>query len=234
MGSDLTKETLAARMRAVIAAEPSLAAVIDHLAARASEVYLYGGSVRDPALGLAVADMKDFDMVVRCDDLDAIADSLADWGTIERGPFRSINLYAKSGRRFDITSIAVFANGIRQSRDIEDLLSLVDASINAVAYDCMHGRMVDPTTGISDLAQRIMRAQLLDRPEAPLLPCYTIPYPAILWFRFQTQAIKYNLTVEPGTLAWLRARQHYRSHQPEFEQLFWPPRLMDLGPPGGA
>jgi hypothetical protein len=234
MGSDLTKETLAARMRAVIAAEPSLAAIIDHLSARASEVYLYGGSCRDPALGLKVSDMKDFDMVIRCDDLDAIADSLSDWGSIERGPFRSINLYATSGRRFDITSIAVFANGIRQSRDIEDLLGLVDASINAVAYDCIQGRIVDPTDGTSDLAHRIMRAQLLDRPEAPLLDCYTIPYPAILWFRFQTQAIKYHLTVEPATLAWLRARQHYRAHQPEFEKLFWPPRLMDLGPPGGA
>lgn len=231
MGTDLTKEILAARMRAVIAEEPSLAAIIDHLSARASEVYLYGGSVRDPALGLRVADMKDFDMVVQCDDLDAIADSLSDWGAIERGPFRSINLYARSGRRFDITSIAVFANGIRQSRDIEDLLSLVDASINAVAYDCIEGRIVDPTDGTGDLANRIMRAQLLDRPEAPLLDCYTIPYPAILWFRFQTQAIKYDLTVEPATLAWLRANQQYRSHQPEFETLFWPPRLMELGTP---
>lgn len=229
MVRDLTKETLAERVRAVIAAEPPLIAMIDHLSARASEVYLYGGTVRDIGLGLTVADMKDFDMVVECDDLDAIADSLSDWGTIERGPFMSIYLYAKSGRRFDITSVAVFANGIRRSRDMEDLLSLVDASINAVAYDCLRGRVVDPTGGTTDIANRVMRALLLDRPEKPLLDIYTIPYPAILWFRFQSQAVKYNLTVEPATLAWLKAKQHYRVHQPEFEKLFWPPRLMDFG-----
>lgn len=229
MVRDLTKETLAERVRAVIAAEPPLAAMIEHLSARASEVYLYGGTVRDIGLGLTVADMKDFDMVVECDDLDAIADSLSDWGTIERGPFMSIYLFAKSGRRFDITSVAVFANGIRRSRDMEDLLSLVDASINAVAYDCLRGRVVDPTDGTTDIANRVMRALLLDRPEKPLLDIYTIPYPAILWFRYQSQALKYNLTVEPATLAWLKAKQHYRVHQPEFEKLFWPPRLMDFG-----
>lgn len=228
MAHDLTKETLAARVRGVIAAEPSLAAMIDHLSARASEVYLYGGSMRDLGLGLTVADMKDFDMVVRCDDLDAIADSLSDWGSIDRGPFLSIYLHAKSGRRFDVTSIAVFANGIRRSRDMEDLLGLVDVSINAVAYDCLHGHVVDPTDGTSDIANRVLRGLLLDRPEKPLLDIYTIPYPAILWFRYQSLALKYNLTIEPATLAWLKAKQHYRVHQPEFEKLFWPPRLLDF------
>lgn len=229
MAHELTKETLAARVRGVIAAEPSLAAMIDHLSARASEVYLYGGSMRDLGLGLTVADMKDFDMVVRCDDLDAIADSLSDWGSIDRGPFLSIYLHAKSGRRFDVTSIAVFANGIRRSRDMEDLLGLVDVSINAVAYDCLQGRVVDPTDGTTDIANRVLRALLLDRPEKPLLDIYTIPYPAILWFRYQSLALKYNLTIEPATLAWLKAKQHYRVHQPEFEKLFWPPRLLDFG-----
>jgi hypothetical protein len=232
MVRDLTEETLAARVRAVIATEPSLAAMIDHLSARASEVYLYGGTMRDLGLGLTVADMKDFDMVVECDDLDAIADSLSGWGRIERGPFRSIYLYAHAGRRFDVTSVAVFANGIRRSRDMEDLLGLVDASINAVAYDCLHGHVVDPTGGTADIADRVMRALLLERPEKPLLDIYTIPYPAILWFRYQSQALKYNLTIEPATLAWLQAHQHYRAHQPEFETLFWPPRLIDFGAPG--
>jgi hypothetical protein len=69
---------------------------------------------------------------------------------------------------------------------------------------------------------------LLNRPEALLYEFCPIPYPVILWFRYQSLAVKRNLRVEPATLQWLKDKRGYQAYQAEFEKFFGQPKLMDL------
>jgi len=133
-----------------LAAAPIVAAVRDALG-DADGVWMVGGAVRDAALGREVADL---DLAV-AGDPGAIAKAIAS-GPDEHAfelsaEFRTWRVAAKrEGWQIDVTAL--------RGETIEADLEARDFTIGAIAAPLGGGEMVDPYAGLTDLAERRLRA----------------------------------------------------------------------------
>ena len=131
------------------------------------ELYLVGGSVRDAFLG---TDTKDLDFATDARP-DAVADLLDGWAD---GVFRVGEAFGtigatKDGEIFEITTFRsdVYREDSRKpvveySDNIETDLSRRDFTVNAMAVRLTGGEptMVDPFSGLADLAAQVLRTPI--------------------------------------------------------------------------
>lgn len=132
---------------------------------RGEELYLVGGAVRDPLLGLTDYDLDFATSSLPDRTADILAGLAADrayrtgerFGTIgirianrlvEITTYRSAEAYVEGSRKPDV----------RFGRSLWEDLRRRDFTINAMAYDPLTGELVDPFGGRADLANRILRA----------------------------------------------------------------------------
>jgi hypothetical protein len=99
-------------------------------------LYVYGGAVRDAALGRFRGDY-DFDIFVGIPDLDPLEPILSDWGEgeFERNPiFRNIYWWPNPSS-LGVLDLVAMGNIWWPCEGIRDLLRGVDLTINALACD---------------------------------------------------------------------------------------------------
>ena len=134
--------------------DPIRTAVVD--AADGTPCHLVGGAVRDRlALG---RNASDWDLIVRDQGLD-IARRLADTlegrlVTLGRQPLVAYRVVGR-GRTIDIWD--------RRGEDLATELERRDLTINSIAIDLDGGTIEDPQGGLTDLENRILRSNALER-----------------------------------------------------------------------
>jgi poly(A) polymerase len=129
------------------------------------ELFLVGGAIRDALLGVA---SDELDFATSAPPADT-AELLTAFG--RRSPYRvgekfgtiGINV---EGRTVEVTTFRtqeIYSPGSRKptvcfGQTIEEDLARRDFSINALAFDPLSGRLIDPFYGVNDLNNRILRA----------------------------------------------------------------------------
>lgn len=138
----------------------------------AARAYLVGGAVRDLLLDRPTTD---FDFVIRKVQPDALKKFLASQGSVSLvgktfGVFKFLPKGAKEFLAYDIalprTEHSLNFTGGRRDFSVqsdpdlsmEDDVKRRDFTINAMAIDVFAGTLIDPTGGISDLAEERIRA----------------------------------------------------------------------------
>lgn len=171
-----------------------------------SNIYLVGGMVRDAALGVKKM-AKDFDFVANNIDLDKLINFLEQRGSVDLvgrnfGVLKFMPTDSKLTEPIDIalprTETAGGSGGYRDFNvqsdpklKIEDDLSRRDFTINAMALDIKNGKIIDPYTGLADLANGELKAVL--NPEERFTEDYSRMLRAL---RFAT---RFNFKIEDKT-----------------------------------
>lgn len=135
-----------------------------------TEVFLVGGIIRDTLLGRA---SKDFDYVVRNVSLKALQQFLTKHGTVNLvgrtfGVLKFSPRSSALGEPIDIAlprSDHAFNTGgykdvtvrMDPTMPIEKDLARRDFTVNAMAWDMVHARLIDPCGGIDDLKKKRIR-----------------------------------------------------------------------------
>lgn len=199
---------------------PCLRELLDRHAEKAG--YVFGGLIRNTFLGHA--GYKDVDILLEGDSMDPWAIDMARRGRVECGPFGNVRWFppTKDGTYCDAQLICRWEAAVGPCRSIREVLSSVDATCNALAYDLRSGDVLDPLNGERDLRRRILRAVRFDRRELDVLE---IPFGAIVWFRLYHYAAVYGLEIESNTHDWLRKNARYREYLSAFKHHFFNPRL---------
>jgi hypothetical protein len=187
------------------------------------DIYLAGGCVRDELMGRRT-EPKDFDFFIGGSGLDESLRRLAETGQLTRNPFGSPRWYPRPDYLFyyDVIPIGRFFNGLWNCGDITDVLNQFDFTANAVAVNLRTGVFFDPQNGKRDISRRVMRAVRFDYPNEPISSQMSLTRPEIVWFRILHYAAALNLTIEPITLAWLKANENYADSAGRFAELFFP------------
>jgi len=153
--------TADARDDAGLAAPPDAAIdVVRTLQGKGFEAYLVGGCVRDRFLGRAVNDWD-----VATDAEPDVVLSLFD-RTIPTGLQHGTVTVMKGTMPIEVTTYRVevgYSDGrrpdaVHYTRVLEDDLSRRDFTVNAMAWDPVRGKIVDPFAGRTDLTKRLIRA----------------------------------------------------------------------------
>lgn len=117
------------------------------------KVWAVGGMVRDALLGLP---LREFDLTT---DLDSqqLAARLGTTGStvVTTGRRHGTLTVVQEGMKAEITTFRQAGGG--QGRVLEEDLAARDFTVNAIAFDGDNERFIDPTGGIGDLAERILR-----------------------------------------------------------------------------
>jgi poly(A) polymerase len=140
---------LASRLRRRVGRTPLLRALEQAARDSGARLYLVGGAVRDAALGRPTADL---DLVVASRATALVAELRRRFGT--RGfRFRKRGVttfrFHVDGRTVDLVDAA--------RRGLARDLARRDLTINAMAFDLVSGRLVDPERGRADLVARRLR-----------------------------------------------------------------------------
>ncbi|MGC8894580.1 MAG: CCA tRNA nucleotidyltransferase [candidate division WOR-3 bacterium] len=145
--------------------------------------FLVGGAVRDALLGRPV---KDWDVVVP-----GHAERVANGLSVALGRVPAVPL--DDGVVRVIAGDAWVDVVARQGKDIMQDLARRDFTINAMAVS-PSGKLVDPTGGLGDLGDRIIRALSRENLRADPLRCLRA-------FRFASEL---GFSVEPKTFSWIK------------------------------
>lgn len=124
------------------------------------QAYIVGGAIRDLALGLTP---KDYDIAT-----DATPDQVENLFT-HTAPtgkrYGTITIILEDGNTLEVTTFrqdAPFSDGRRPdsvtySQRLENDLARRDFTMNAIAYEPLHNRIVDPFKGLEDLKQQLLQ-----------------------------------------------------------------------------
>lgn len=136
---------------------PQLRRVLEGLRARGHEVWIVGGAVRDRLLGFEAAE---FDLATS-----ALPEEVAASfpKVVETGIAHGTVTVVEDGEGFEVTTYR--GGGAYRGEgaptwlsSIEEDLSMRDFTINAMAFDPLEGRFLDPHGGRDDLERRMIRA----------------------------------------------------------------------------
>lgn len=141
-----------------------LLAFARRVAEAGGRAYVVGGAVRDLLLGRRP---KDFDLEVHGLDLETTERLLSEFGRVERVG-RSFGVLKLAGSNFDVVlprrdrKVGPGHRGFDISIDpnlgLEEALRRRDLTINAIAYDPLAERILDPLGGLEDLRRGRLRA----------------------------------------------------------------------------
>lgn len=193
------------------------------------DFFLYGGALRNEALGRAPRGPFDLDIIVGTDALDELAADIARDGSIEVGRLFGNLRWKPTGpgaATYDFQALAKY-NRAQPCRDIAEILQQVDFTGNALAYNFRTGEIVDPLNGLSDLNARVMRAVRLEH-EITRVDGLALPLQATIWFRILHFASVFDLTIEYWTARWIVDHSHYRVYETVFCKEFFVPCLTAL------
>lgn len=176
--------------------------LVEAIHQKGGQLYVVGGPVRDSLLG--IADPKDLDFIVcklTIDELKQILGKLGSvflvgqsFGVIKFRPFDSENIYDIAlPRKEQSTGVGHrdFDIDFDPFIPIETDLGRRDFTINAMAREYPDGEIIDPYNGRGDLNHKILRmVSRTSFPDDPLRMLRGVQF-----------AARFNLTVEPSTLA---------------------------------
>jgi tRNA nucleotidyltransferase (CCA-adding enzyme) len=131
---------------------PSVLEISRRLTRDGYQAFLVGGAIRDFLLGFQA---KDWDLAT--DATPEIIRDLFPTTTSFHLKHGTITLVI-GGRHFEVTTFRGPEGGIGSS--IEEDLAHRDFTINAMAYDLMGGRIIDPFGGAEDIRRKVIRAVL--------------------------------------------------------------------------
>lgn len=170
-------------------------AVIRTLREASYEAYVVGGGLRDLLLGRAVSDwdvssgadpdavMGLFERTIPIGAAHGTVSVVTGGGHVEVTAFRKEGAYSDSRRPDNVEFI----------KSVEDDLSRRDFTVNAMAYDPLDERLVDPFDGRDDLSGKIIRAvgDPLERfSEDALRPLRAIRLAVLLGFEIEETTFK--------------------------------------------
>ncbi|MDP9941260.1 hypothetical protein [Ectopseudomonas alcaliphila] len=192
-------------------------------------VYIAGGVVRNVLMGNCTAP-KDFDFFLQGGAVASMVECFSRCGSLQTTPYGSPRWYPSASEQTyaDLIPVMDFKPGLWPCEDIIDVLNQFDFTANAVAYDLRTGEVIDPQNGARDAARSTMKMVRFDYPEGPYLSSASLDRNIVLWFRVIHYASSLDLTIEPLTMSWLRARADYRAKLDEFTHLFFQPDLRVL------
>jgi tRNA nucleotidyltransferase/poly(A) polymerase len=194
-----------------------------------ADFFLYGGALRDEALGRVPQGPFDLDIIIGTDTLDELTADLKRDGTIDVGRLFGNLRWKPAGpgaATYDFQALAKY-NRAKPCRDITEILRQVDFTGNALAYNFRTGEIVDPLNGLTDLNARVMRAVQLER-ETTHVQGLALPLQATIWFRILHFASALDLTIEHRTAQWIVDHSHYRVYEAAFRREFFVPCLTAL------
>ncbi len=126
---------------------PAVESALARLRGAGVRAWLVGGALRDLLRG---APARDFDLVVE-GPLQRAADALSGLGWVSIGGAVPVVLLP-GPVRIEVTGFRGAA------RELEEDLRLRDFTLNAIAFDAEHARLIDPLGGQGDLEERRLRA----------------------------------------------------------------------------
>lgn len=190
---------------------------------KCSSIYLSGGVIRNSIMKVDGKE-KDFDFFINTDILDDKIKVLERYGTIHCTPYGAPRWFPDNCNEYaDIMPIRFFSPGLWHCIDIIDVLNQFDFTMNAVALDLKKYELINPVNGIRDASYNILKMVRFDYPAGQFINGGGIDRNAILWIRGIHYASKYNLTIEPLTLSWMKRHSHFSSNIPLFTKKFFKP-----------
>ncbi len=210
---------------------PALLAIDSILRARAYEVYLVGGAVRDLLLDNSqINHIKDYDFATNAlpEEVQKIFREKG-YTTIPTGIKHGTVTLMIDNEPYEITTYRVdgaYTDGRRPdevnfSRSIIEDLSRRDFTINAMAYNIQEQTLIDPFEGLKDLRERIIRTvgDPVDRfSEDGLRPIRACRFAAVL----ECSIDQHTLDAIPLTLEKVRTVSMERVHDEMFKLMYAP------------
>jgi tRNA nucleotidyltransferase (CCA-adding enzyme) len=186
---------------------PPLEAILRDLDAAGFRALLVGGAVRDALLGPDHKNFqKDFDVEVYGTSYDRLADSLSRYGRVDLVG-KSFGVVKLSGPDFSGVDFSIprreskigphhrgFLATFDESITPREAAFRRDFTINAIAYDPIHGEVLDFFGGREDLKNRVLRATSAAFSEDPLRVLRGMQF-----------ACRFDLTLDPETAEMCRA-----------------------------
>lgn len=191
------------------------------------DIYICGGYLRNYFLSGKPG--KDIDVFIPCTQrqLRDLLDYLSDYGAIEYGQYGSPRFYPNEdkGNYVDIIPFYNFIVSEDEITDITTLLNNFDFSANAIAYNLKTGILEDPTNGVADINNRILRAQRTDFPEKHLPAPINLSTNTVFWFRLLHYQNVLGFSFEENTLNWIMDNVWRYRDLDVFEKFFFDPSI---------
>lgn len=193
------------------------------------DIYICGGYLRNYFLSGKPG--KDIDVFIPCTpkQLQALQTYLSDYGAIEFGQYGSPRFYPNDGHR-NYVDIIPFYNFIVSEGEITDITSLLnnfDFSANAIAYNLKTGILEDPTNGVADINNRVLRALRTDFPEKYLPEPINLSTNTVFWFRLLHYKNVLGFTFEKNTRNWILDNTWRYKDLDIFKKYFFDPSISE-------
>lgn len=176
------------------------------LAENNHQCYLVGGCVRDGLLG---KEPKDYDLTTSasteevfnalCDKLELIPTGIefGTWTIVNRNNMNTYEITTFRSDMYNGDHSGHHPTAIKQVATIEEDLSRRDFTINAIAYDFINNKIIDPYNGQEDLERKFIRCV-----GNPVIRFTEDPLRMLRAIRFQSQLNGFNIATWTRNSIW--------------------------------
>lgn len=195
-----------------------------------NNIYICGGCIRNIILQKET-EIKDIDLFIDAspNEFDKFIHKISQYGIVKYGQYGSPRFFSKDTEQqyIDIVPFFNFIVSPEPVKSIIDLLCNFDFTANALGINIRTKEFFDPTNGLKDINNKVLRAVRLDFSEQLISKEIPISALSVFWFRLINYQAKLGFTFSSETLNWICKNKYRYADLKLFETFFYKPQISD-------